>query len=394
MPEMLPPPVFGAPEHTMETFEVRPDCRYYDGGLPCRFRRPCHGCDRYDPVGSRILIVLLEALGDILITSPLPGRLKREHPGAHITWLVYEHCAPLVRLNPHVDRVLVYGWETMEQLGSETYDLVLGLERVRAAAALVDRIQARKKVGIAHRGRHNALEALDDRSREILMLDTWNDYRTKFNTKSWTELYFQVANLEYENEPYVAEPRPDARARVASYYGRRDDRTTICLNVGGSFPQKVWPDRHWLSLALSLINSGKRMIFMGGPAEGARCKALVDGLRQAGAGPEDAWYEPLTLEETCAVPEHCDAMVTNDSFGYHVGLLGGLPCVVLFGPSTPAEVLLPHVDNVNVLRSGYACSPCAHQMLCEGAGGCMDVIEPKAVEHSLTDLLRRTRGES
>lgn len=378
----------------MESFEVRPDCRHYAGGLPCRFRRPCHGCDLYEPVGDRILIVLLEALGDILILSPLPKRIKRDNSSAHVTWLVYEHCASLVELNPYVDRVLIYGWEAIEQLQSETFDVVLGLERVRAAAAIVDRISARKKVGIAHGGLHNALEALDERSREILMLDTWNDYRTKFNTKSWTELYFQVAGFEYAGEPYIAEPSPAARARVAGLYGRRDDRIVVCLNIGGSFPQKVWPDRHWLTLAQAQIKRGRRVIFMGGPKEDTRCRALVNELSATGARPEEVLYEPLTLEETCVIPEHCNAMVTNDSFGYHVGLLGELPCVVLFGPSTPAEVLLPQVRNVSVMRSSYACSPCAHQMLCGGIGGCMDVIDPEEVERSLANLLDRVRGEN
>ncbi len=394
MPEFLPPPVFGAPTHTMDTFEVHPDCRHYDGGLPCRFRRPCHGCEHYDPVGDRILIVLLEALGDILITSPLPARIKRENPTAHITWLVDERCAPLVRINPHVDRVLVHGWESTEQLRAETFDTVLGLERVRSAAALVGAISARKKAGLVHGGRHNALEALDERSREILMLDTWNDYRTKFNAKSWTELYFHVAGFEYQGEPYVAEPSLQARARVERAYRRPDSRRAVCLNIGGSFPQKVWPDGHWLRLARGQLAAGRRVVLMGGPGEDERCQVLVRELRAQGAGPQDVLYEALTLEETCAVPEFCDAMVSNDSFGYHVGLLGGLPCVVLFGPSNPAEVLLPHVDNVRVVRSDYACSPCAHQMLCGGAGGCMDVIEPDSVEQSLADLLKGVPDES
>src|SRR5262249_55016435 len=158
------------------------------------------------------------------------------------------------------------------------------------------------------------------------MLDTWNDYRTRFNRKSWTELYFQVAGYDYRGEPYIAEVSPAAHARVERAYRRIDDRVTVCLNLGGSFPQKVWPDRLWPALAARVLRQGRRVVLRGGPAEEERCRAV-----QAGFAAEDVCYEPLTLEETCAVPRFCDAMVTNDSFGYHVGLLGGLPCVVLFG---------------------------------------------------------------
>ena len=97
-PEQLP--VRGAflgPVHTVDTFEIHSDCRHFAGGRPCRHWRPCHGCPHRDPVDHRVLIVMLGLLGDMLIASPLPARIRAEKPGAHITWLVDEACAPILR---------------------------------------------------------------------------------------------------------------------------------------------------------------------------------------------------------------------------------------------------------------------------------------------------------
>jgi heptosyltransferase-2 len=385
---------FGAPDYTTANFVVHTDCRFFDGGYPCVHWRPCLNCPHHDPVTSRVLIVYLGLLGDMLITSPLPARIKREDPGAHVTWLVDEACAPVVRMNPFVDRVLVFDWEAATQLLAESYDLVIGLERRAAAAALVDRIQARRTVGLAHGGRDNGLRALDDASAQQMMMDVWNDHRTRWNAKTWTELFFECAGFDYQGEPYVFEIPEEADRRVREFLGPAGPGPTVCLNLGGSFPQKVWPDRHWTALGARLLERGARIVLVGGPPERPRCEAVRAELLAAGPDAARVLYTPQSIEEFGAVPRYCDAMVTGDSFGFHVALAHELPCVVMFGPSNPAEVVPRHADYVSVVRSGFACSPCAHQMVCGGAGGCMDVIEPGVVLERVERLLTRPRRPS
>lgn len=127
---------------TTSDFFWRPDCRHFIGGLPCKHWRPCPGCTLYDPVTHRILIVMLKRMGDMLIASPLPARIKAEHPGAHITWLVGAESAPIVEMIPHVDRVLTWETETAHTVLAEHYDAVYSFERHPAVAGLVPRISA------------------------------------------------------------------------------------------------------------------------------------------------------------------------------------------------------------------------------------------------------------
>ncbi|MDQ2706992.1 MAG: glycosyltransferase family 9 protein [Actinomycetota bacterium] len=378
------PPVRGdflGPVHTVESFEIRTDCRHFAGGLPCRFWRPCHGCPHHDPVNRRVLIVMLGLLGDMLIASPLPARIKREHPGAHITWLVDEACAPVLRMNPDIDHVLPFDWQAATQLPSQHFDEVLSFERTPAAAALVDRIPAGHKAGLAFGGPDHSLYPLGDAAQQFFRQNTWNDYRTILNRQTWTELYFAVAGYAYAGEAYVLQP-PDAAVRRVTDLLADVPHPRVCLNVGGSLPTKLWPERSWVALGDALLDHGAQLVILGGPTDRATCERLFGHL-DAHAGTGRVVYAPLSVEEAAALPARCDVVVTGDSYGFHLALAHRRPTVLLLGPSNAAEVIPKHASDVTALRATLPCAPCAHQVSCGGAGGCMDTI-------SVADVLAGT----
>lgn len=373
------PGTFLGPVHTISTFEIHPDCRHFVGGMPCIHQRPCHHCPHHDPVDHRVLIVMLGLLGDMLIASPLPARIRADRPAAHITWLVDEACAPVVAMNPFVDEVLLHGWETAAQLPSRRFDAVYAFERTPSAAALVDRIDAGHKAGLAFGGPHHGLYPMGEAAAQFFRQNTWNDYRTLVNTQTWTELYFAVAGYEYAGEPYVLAVPDPARRRVAELLGERAT-PRVCLNLGGSLPTKLWPVRYWAELGDALLERGVQLAVLGGPTDAAACEALVAHLRMRGDADTRVAYAPLSIEEAAALPGFVDVVVTGDSFGFHLALAHDTPSVLLLGPSNGAEVVPKHAgDRVTVLRSRLPCSPCAHQVACGGVGGCMDTIGPPAV---------------
>lgn len=377
--------VYLEPEHTDTTFMWRADCRWFVGGLPCKYWRPCHNCDHYASVGSRILIVMLGLLGDMLIASALPGRIKRDDPRAHVSWLVDAPSAQVLRMNPDVDRVLIHGWETSTQLLSESFDVVLGFERAPSAAAIVDRVTATHKAGIAHGGHDNTLYAIGDAARHFFKMNTWNDFRAKRNTKTWTELYFEVAGYEYTGEPYVLQVPRDAEETVERYLGPRD-RLRVCLNMGGSLQTKLLPRDSWIAVGRALVDRGTQVVVTGGPEQHMLCESVVAAISKV-ADVDAVLYRPLTLEEFSAVPRACDAIITGDSYAFHLALAYDTPCVLLLGPSHAAEILPRHARHVNIVRSTLPCSPCAHQVACGGMGGCMDTIQPSAVMTATLDAI-------
>lgn len=54
---------------------------------------------------KRIIVTFLMHLGDLILTTPFLYVLRRAAPGAHITYLVDEKLADIVRHNPNIDEV-------------------------------------------------------------------------------------------------------------------------------------------------------------------------------------------------------------------------------------------------------------------------------------------------
>jgi heptosyltransferase-2 len=333
-----------------------------------------------------VLIVMLGLLGDMLIASPLPARIRTERPGAHVTWLVDDACAPILRMNPYVDEVLIHDWEAAAQLPSRRFDAVYSFERTPSAAALVDRIDAGHKAGLAFGGPHHGLYPMGDAAIQFFRQNTWNDYRTISNTQTWTELYFAVAGYDYAGEPYVLEVPDAAQRRVAGLLAERTG-SRVCLNLGGSLSTKLWPKRHWAELAGGLLEHDVQLAILGGPTDHQACEALVRHLRIRGLDETRVVYAQLNLEEAAALTGLVDVVVTGDSFGFHLAIAHGKPTVLLLGPSNGAEVIPKQAGNVTALRSTLPCAPCAHQVTCGGVGGCMDTIDPMAVFKATLDHL-------
>jgi heptosyltransferase I len=334
---------------------------------------------------------MLGFLGDILIASPLPARIKRDDPEAHITWLVDDRCAPLARLNPYVDRVMVFDWESALQLMAESYDLVLNFERRPSVAGLVERIRADRKAGLSFGTKDNALYPINDAARHFFLMNVWNDYRSRRNEKRWVELYFECAGYRYAGEPYEVAISVEADARVRNLLVRDSPERRICLNLGGSFDLKMWPEAHWIDLGRMLVSERARVVVTGGPKEYEQCHRVVRGIRSESAAPASVVFEVFTIEEFCAVPRYCDVVVTGDSFGFHAALAQRCPCVLLLGPSRGDEVIPRGIDNVVPITASLPCAPCAHQISCGGRGGCMDTIRPPAVFHRVMDLCNGSR---
>ncbi|HKS69331.1 MAG TPA: glycosyltransferase family 9 protein, partial [Ktedonobacterales bacterium] len=83
----------------------------------------------------RVLLVRLDNLGDVLVTTPAFHAVREALPGAHLTLLAGPVGAQVGRLNPDLDEVIVYSapwmdpWHTLPQ--DSTRELAMA-ERVRA----------------------------------------------------------------------------------------------------------------------------------------------------------------------------------------------------------------------------------------------------------------------
>lgn len=363
----------------------RLDCRYFVGDRPCKFKRTCEGCDRYQPMGKRILIVKLAAIGDVLRTTPLLTGLKRAYPQSHITWVVDKEAYPLLQNNPLIDRLLTFDFPSTLPLELETFDLVMGLEKEPRGAALVSRVKADVKKGFGL-GPEGSIYPLNRASEYAFFLGLCDEEKFYRNQKTYPELIFEIAELDYQKDEYLLFLSPEDIAFAEGFakkVGLRKGEVVIGLNTGagGVFANKAWILEGYVKLIEKLAKEPKtRLLLLGGPGERERNRKILRRVKKAvlDTGCEN------TLGQFAALIGLCDLVVTGDTTALHLAIGLKKKVVAIFGPTCAQEIEL--YGRGEKILSPISCSPC-YRRKCDVLPNCMEAITVEEVMKKIRTLL-------
>lgn len=363
------------------------DCRHFIGDRPCKFKRVCPGCEQYSSMGKRILIVKLSAIGDVLRTTPILSGLKRAYPESHITWVADKEALPLLQRNPRIDRLLTFEFSSLLPLEMETFDLVIGLEKETRGAALVSKVKAREKRGFGL-GPEGNVSPLNRASDYAFLLGLSDDLKFKQNRKTYPELIFEMAELEYRKDDYLfflsAEDLAFAE-KFARGAKRKNGEPIIGLNTGAGrvFANKAWTVEGYLKLIAMLRKETKAcLLLLGGPDEKERNRRIREEAKGAviDTGCDN------TLPQFAALINLCGLLVTGDTTALHLAIGLKKKVVALFGPTCAQEIDL--YGRGEKILSPLSCSPC-YRRHCLVSPNCMEAISPEEVMQKIRFLLGR-----
>lgn len=354
------------------------DCRHYRGDRPCAagVQGACpSGCDHYESMGHRILILKLGALGDVIRTAALLPGLKRQWPESHVTWISRPSGVRMLSGHPLIDRLLPFDAETICHVEAETFDTCLSLDKEPGPAALAMRVRAadRRGVGLSRWG---TPFPLNPECNDYFELGLDDQLKFHENRKSYPELIYDSLGLRYAGERYTLHPGPAHERRAAQTWTRLHLAATdevVGLNTGAGrvFANKNWPADRYVALAQRLLRSGRKVLLLGGADEREKngtIAAACPGILDAGVD-----HDELTF---AAIVGRCAVVVTGDTMAMHVAIALGRPCVVLFGPTCEQEIDLFGCGEK--LTANLECAPC-YRRTCDKSPTCMDAIPVERV---------------
>jgi len=360
------------------------DCRYFIGDRPCRFKRTCPDCPEYSPMGQRILIVKLAAIGDVLRTTPLLSGLKKAYPQSHITWVVDKEAWPLLKNNSAIDRLLAFDFASLIPLEQETFDLVIGLEKEPRGAALASKIKANEKKGFGL-GPEGNVYPLNQASEYAFLLGLDDELKFFKNKKTYPELIFEIAGLPYEKDEYQLALDPEDLKFAGEFtrrHGLKKGETVIGLNTGAGdvFANKAWTVKGYIQLIKLIQKEPKvRLLLLGGPKEKER-NALIK--RRTKGAVVDAGCRN-TLGEFAALLNLCDIVITGDTTALHMAIALQKKVLAIFGPTCAQEIEL--YGRGEKIISSLPCAPC-YRRHCETSPNCMEAITLAEVWKKLKTL--------
>jgi heptosyltransferase-2 len=372
-------------------FELKRDCRHVRWDRPCSPHKArgkeCPTCDEYDPVAHRVLMVKLAATGDVLRTTAFLPAIHATWPHARVTWVTAPAAAALFCGNDLVDEVLTTDDAvTAAKLRTETFDVVLCPDADPAAAALAALARAGEHRGF-RRTAEGQVEPLGAGARHWFEMGI-SDARKKANTRTYQALVAEVLGLDpaLVKEPILVPSAADVASARSFRRGLSFAGPLVGLNTGagGRWAYKQWTLEHQREFVRLATDAGLGVLLLGGPEEVQRHEALRTGA--AGRPVFDAGNHN-SYARFAALVELCAAMVTGDSLAVHVAAARAVPAVVLFGPTSAAEIEL-YGRGEKIAPTDLDCL-CCYLPICDVVPHCQARILPATVLAAVQRQMRR-----
>jgi ADP-heptose:LPS heptosyltransferase len=370
----------------------RSDCRHFTGEKPCAPHKAegvvCKDCPRYEPVQERVLIVKLDAAGDVLRSTSILPAFKKDSLGLSIWWVTENSSKPLLEKNPYIDVLLGIDPTLSALLSSVTFGRVFNFDMGRKAASILAMANSpvKKGFGLSKEGVVVPLDSTAEQWFEMGIFDTVK----RANLRTYQDHLFQLGGLTYAGE------RPqliltEAERKFAEEFSGKNKLskfkkiTGFNIGSGGRWPMKRWRLEGFVKLARRLKKRNPRvgLLIYGGPEERELMPAMVKQLKGLAipTGTEN------NLRQFAALVNLCDVMVTGDTLALHVAIALDKRLVAYFGPTSDAEIDL-YGRGEKVLPS-TPCQ-CYYQNQCTQKVSCMDNLKEDvmlaAVERQLKQI--------
>lgn len=329
-----------------------------------------------------ILIVKLSAIGDVIHTLPSLTALRKLYPEAHITWVVEEAAAGLVKNHPLLNAVLISRRKSwikylrkgefsrplremrtfLRELRKRPYDLVIDFHGLLKSALIVLFSGGKRKLG------YDSLQELSGLFYNEKIPEDMNKHAVDRYLDFPRHLGAKIAKAQF-----ILPSDNAAQTRIQSLLEKYhlENKKFIAVNPVAYWETKLWDDEKFAGLA-DLIKTKLNMevVFTGSEKESIEkitTRMQAKAVNLAGE---------TTLPELAYLYQKALLLVTTDSGPMHLAAAVGTPVVALFGPTDPQRTG-PYGDGHVIIRIDLPCSPCLRKEC--PTTKCMQDILPEQV---------------
>ena len=289
---------------------------------------------------TRVLIIKIAALGDIVDASTLIAEIKKEYPSSHITWVCAEDLKSLVSLFKGVDKIITIDRNLLKK----------GFfSRVRCALSLISKIALRRY--------------------DLCVVAQQSKYYNFFCSLTLSKKRQIIGG---RNGPLPARYRGNEYARLLSgsdFFSDRmpefaqfdapEDSTQgeILLMPAGaihSIPYegiRRWPVENYVELARILTGRGFEVGLIGDEKD-KWAEEYFDGIDVI------SYLGKLSIPQLVAKLKGCRVLISHDSGPMHLCFALKKPLVAILGPTYHRECLPPERELIKVVKYDMPCSPC------------------------------------
>jgi len=331
---------------------------------------------------SKILIVLLGAIGDVVRALPLATRIKQNWPETQIHWAIEPRSKGILLEHSSIDKLVTFDRpkglaafrEFLKQVKSEDYDLVLDLQRHFKSGVISCSTKASRRVGFHRKG-----------SREFNWLFNTETIPPveKFSPKiEQFQLFGDNLKLPRgEALDFGFEEHLSDKEKITELSKGFDLSSSVALILGSSWPSRFWIEDYYVELIETLRRDySLGVVLVGGPSESEYASRIYE-KRVSNTSPSDPILNLVAktnLRELTELFSRVRFAIGSDSGPMHIASAVDCQIISLWG-STSSMRSAPYGSEKLVIDANVPCAPC-YRKNCPGLGmQCMKSIKPEVV---------------
>mgnify|MGYP006278863037 CR=1 FL=1 len=352
---------------------MKTDCLYFNGYKPCKYHKQegvhCEDCPHYRPFNKKILIIKLQAAGEVIRNTPLLHKLNELYPDSRIFWLTnYPELIP----KQYTHKVMKWEMNSILSLLNIEFDLVLSLDKDLEACSLANMIKAKEKKGFSQKD--GVIVPFDEDCRHKWKTGVYDDLM-KFNTKHYVEELFEICGFKWQGEEYILPEYTKPNIEVPK------DKPVIGLNTGAgaAWVTRRFSEQRWLSL-IECLKQSYNIILLGGPDEDEMNKRLAE---LTGAH----YYGTFPFKEFIGLVDECDLIITSVTLALHIAI-GLKKKIILLNNIFPSNEF--HLYGLGkILEPDLSCRQCYKSKFDENCHteNCLDLIENDTIKTTIEEIL-------
>ncbi|MDP4175410.1 MAG: glycosyltransferase family 9 protein [Bacteroidota bacterium] len=369
-----------------------PSCKRFTGYKPCFPGHDCQvdGCKDYLPIGTKILIINLDAMGDVLMTTAQLHGIKRKFPESTIYWVTLKIAVPLLQNNPLIDKVMPYDFETLSVLSQMEFDYVMNVDKSSRSGALAISVNAKNRLGFGI-NTNGQITPLNPGAEYNYRLGMDDHLKFKMNQRTGQEYLAETFEIDYQKDDYIFCFTEEEKSFIETYkkkVGIKDGDHVIGFNTGCSnlYPNKKMTVEQHIELIGRFLRYGKyKIVLLGGPEDQERNEDIFSNYKTSIINTPTN----LGLRKGACFESLPDVVITGDSFGMHLAIALKKYVIAWFGLSCWTEIEL-YGRGVKLFPENLDCAPCWKKS-CPFNLECIEAIDLGRIEKEVVGYFENVK---
>ncbi len=363
---------------------------------------------RYPPLKkapSKILVIAMQFLGDVLLATPVIHSLRQAYPDAQIDVLVYKNTGAMLEGNPDISHIIgtpnrpnrteflglvrqifrQYDLAVATQTGDRPFLYTLLASSFRLAAVPQKALKGWWKRFFVHR---------------------W----VEFDNQETHTVLQHLKLLDLIDVPplpvLVAPQQSDNQGLFEKFPFLTQDTGFVVLHPHPQWTYKQWTIEGWVAIAHYLHSLGLTVVLSSGPAQ--QELDYVVSIQQQISDNTINLAGQVSLAQLAIIIDKAKLYIGPDTGITHLAAATQTPVITLFGPTNPVKWApwpfgyqqrtnpfnkfgTQTVNNVTLVQGSGDCVPC-HLEGCDRHRGsrsqCLDDVNPQAITHLINRILK------